>query len=110
MSHMVFDLAAAARREMIAEGFDPDFPPGVQTELSALVSRPAPAPGGDVKDLRSTLWSSIENDSSRDLDQIEVAERVNAGIRVLVGIADVDADVLPGSAIDAYAAGQTTSV
>jgi VacB/RNase II family 3'-5' exoribonuclease len=110
MSHIGFDLAAAARQEMIAEGFDPDFPPGVQMELSALASRPAPASGGDVKDLRSSLWSSIDNDSSRDLDQIEVAERVNTGIRVLVGIADVDADVAPGSAIDGHAAGQTTSV
>src|SRR3989442_15502935 len=100
MSHTGFDLAAAARQEMIAEGFDPDFPPGVQMELSALASRPAPASGGDVKDLRFSLWSSIDNDSSRDLDQIEVAERVSTGIRVLVGIADVDADVSPGSAID----------
>ena len=46
MSHTGFDLAAAARQEMIAEGFDPDFPPGVQMELSALASRPAPASGG----------------------------------------------------------------
>jgi exoribonuclease-2 len=56
------------------------------------------------------LWSSIDNDSSRDLDQAEVAERVSAGIRVLIAIADVDADVPIGSPIDKHAAAQTTSV
>ena len=95
---------------MIAEGFDPTFPPAAQQELAALASQPAPAPGAALQDLRSRLWSSIDNDSSRDLDQIEVAERVAGGIRVLVGIADVDADVPAGSAIDQHAASQTTSV
>src|SRR5437660_4165426 len=110
MPHIGFDLAAAARQEMIAEGFDPDFPPAVQPELAALAARPAPVADGRRKDLRSRLWSSIDNDSSRDLDQIEVAERVVGGIRVLIGIADVDADVAAGSAIDRHAAAQTTSV
>src|SRR5437016_11723430 len=95
---------------MIAEGFDPDFPPAVESELAALAGRSMSAPDGRVKDLSSLLWSSIDNDSSRDLDQIEVAVRVNGGIRVLVGIADVDADVSRGSAIDGHAAAQTTSV
>jgi VacB/RNase II family 3'-5' exoribonuclease len=63
-----------------------------------------------VRDLRSLLWSSIDNDSSRDLDQAEAAERVSAGIRVLVAIADVDADVPIGSPIDKHAAAQATSV
>ena len=110
MAHIGFDLAAAARQEMIAEGFDPDFPADVQPELAVLAARPAPVPDGRLKDLRSRLWSSIDNDSSRDLDQIEVAERVEGGIRVLIGIADVDGDVAAGSAIDGHAASQTTSV
>jgi exoribonuclease-2 len=110
MPHTGFDLAAAAQQVMIDEGFDPDFPPGVETELSALAARPAPGPDGHATDLRSLLWSSIDNDSSRDLDQIEVAERVDDGIHVLVGIADVDIDVPAGSAIDRHAASQTTSV
>src|SRR2546426_12769189 len=110
MAHIGFDLAAAARQEMIAEGFDPDFPADVQPELAVLAARPAPVPDGRLKDLRSRLWSSIDNDSSRDLDQIEVAERVEGGIRVLIGIADVDADVAAGSTIDQHAASQTTSV
>src|SRR5437867_8915440 len=110
MAHIGFDLAAAARQEMIAEGFDPDFPADVQPELAVLAARPAPVPDGRLKDLRSRLWSSIDNDSSRDLDQIELAERVEGGIRVLIGIADVDVDVPAGSAIDGHAASQTTSV
>jgi VacB/RNase II family 3'-5' exoribonuclease len=105
-----FDLFAIARQEMIAEGFDPDFPPGVDTQLSALKAQPAPSANGDVRDLRAMLWSSIDNDSSRDLDQIEVAERVSGGIRVLIGIADVDSDVAVDSPIDQHAASQTTSV
>lgn len=110
MPHTGFDLAAAARQEMIDEGFDPDFPPGVTEQLAALAAKPPSAPGGDVRDLRSLLWSSIDNDTSRDLDQAEVAERVNGGIRVFIAIADVDVDVAIGSPIDRHASAQTTSV
>ena len=107
---MRFDLAAAAREEMIHDGFTPDFPPGTMEQLAAIRSRSAPAPSGNVRDLRSLLWSSIDNDSSRDLDQIEVAERVPGGIRVMVGIADVDSAVAAATPIDVHAASQTTSV
>jgi len=105
-----FDLAAAAHREMLAQGFDPDFPPGTDQQLAAIKTRPAPQPDGSTRDLRHLLWSSIDNDSSRDLDQIEAAERTAAGIRILIGVADVDADVEIGSPIDKHAAGQTTTV
>jgi exoribonuclease-2 len=105
-----FDLFAAARQEMIDQGFEPDFPPEVARQLAALKTQNPPAPGGDVRDLRSLLWSSIDNDTSRDLDQAEVAERVNAGIRILIAIADVDVDVPIASPIDQHAAAQTTSV
>src|SRR5580698_8288755 len=88
-----FDLAAAARQEMIDEGFDPDFPAGTTEQLAALAAKPASVPGGDVRDLRTLLWSSIDNDTSRDLDQAEVAERVSNGIRVFIAVADVDIDV-----------------
>ena len=110
MAHNGFDLFAAARQEMIDEGFDPDFPPEAGQQLAALKARPAPSIGADVRDLRSLLWSSIDNDTSRDLDQAEAAERVSAGIRVLIAVADVDADVAIGSPIDKHAAAQTTSV
>jgi len=95
---------------MIAEGFQPDFPPQVDQQLVALKTRPSPVPDGQVRDLRSLPWSSIDNDTSRDLDQAEVAERVNGGIRVLVAVADVDSYVSIDSPIDAHAASQTTTV
>jgi exoribonuclease-2 len=110
MSNNHFDLAAAARREMLEEGFNPDFPPGADQQLAALKSKPAPAPDAATRDLRSLLWSSIDNDTSRDLDQIEVADRVDSGIRIRIGIADVDSDVEIGSPIDQHAAEQTTTV
>jgi VacB/RNase II family 3'-5' exoribonuclease len=110
MAHSGFDLFAAARQEMIDEGFQPDFPPEVARQLDALKTRAESGPDAGVRDLRSLLWSSIDNDTSRDLDQAEAAERVSAGIRVLVAIADVDSDVPVGSPIDKHAAAQTTSV
>lgn len=110
MSNNQFDLFAAAHQEMIAEGFHPDFPPGVDQQVTALKARTTAAMDGGVRDLRSLLWSSIDNDTSRDLDQAEVAERVSGGIRLLVAIADVDSDVPVGSPIDAHAADQTTTV
>src|SRR5205085_9978641 len=65
----------------------------------------------DVRDLRTLLWSSIDNDTSRDLDQIEAAERLpNGDIKVLVGIADVDALVPVRSPIDEHASIETTTV
>jgi VacB/RNase II family 3'-5' exoribonuclease len=105
-----FDLLAAARQEMIDHGFDPDFPPEVGQQLAALRTRTVSSPNGDVRDLRSLLWSSIDNDTSKDLDQAEAAERISAGIRVLIAIADVDSDVPAGSSIDKHAAAQTTSI
>ena len=113
MSNGQFDLGAMARQEMLARGFHPDFPPSVDQQVKALQAQPAPTTGavsGEVRDLRSLLWSSIDNDTSRDLDQAEVAERVNGGIRVMIAIADVDSDVPIESPIDQYAADQTTSV
>ncbi len=110
MNHNGFDLAAAARQTMIDNGFQPDFPPEVERQMAALRTQKVLPGGNDVRDLRSLLWSSIDNDTSRDLDQAEVAERVDAGIRILVAIADVDADVPAGSPIDLHASIETTSV
>jgi exoribonuclease-2 len=111
MNQNGFDLFAAARQTMIEKGFQPDFPPAVERQMAALRAQ-APVRGGasDIKDLRSLLWSSIDNDTSRDLDQAEVAERVDGGIRILIAIADVDADVPAGTPIDRHAASETTSV
>lgn len=105
-----FDLFAAARQEMIAHGFQPDFPPEATRQLETLKTRAPSGTDSSLRDLRSLLWSSIDNDTSRDLDQAEVAERVSGGIRVRIAIADVDSDVAMGSPIDQYAARETTSV
>ena len=105
------DLQAIARRVMIEHGFDPDFPPQVQQELADLKSNSRTSTERDVRDLRNLLWSSIDNDTSRDLDQIEVAEQLpNGDVKVLIGIADVDTDVPRAGAIDQHAASQTTTV
>src|ERR1700726_890819 len=86
------DLQAVPKEIMRQRGFDPAFPPPVQKQLADLRTRPPQiAAGKDVRDLRNLLWSSIDNDTSRDLDQIEVAERQpNGDVKVMVGIADVD--------------------
>jgi len=72
---------------------------------------PQVSPSDGIRDLRGLPWSSIDNDTSRDLDQIEVAERLpNGDAKVLIGIADVDAFVPKGSAIDQHASKETTTV
>lgn len=108
------DLQAMARQIMLEHGFEPDFPPAVQQQLNQIRSQDPLSTASSskrVRDLRSLLWSSIDNDTSRDLDQIEVAERQADGdVKVLIGIADVDAFVPKSSAIDDHAAKQTTSI
>src|ERR1700704_3414655 len=106
-----FDLQAAARQLMLMNGFDPDFSSAVQQKLAQIKSKPRQAAPENVKDLRQLLWSSIDNDTSRDLDQIEYAERLPDGTtRVMVGIADVDSFVPKGSPIDQHASRQTCTV
>jgi exoribonuclease-2 len=104
-----FDLVQGARHAMMDAQFLPDIPAAAQAEAAKL--RPASPAGPGVQDLRSLPWSSIDNDDSRDLDQIEVAEALpNGHVRVRVGIADVDALVHKGSALDAYAAHNTCTI
>lgn len=111
-SSQMYDLRSAARDAMIAHGFSPDFPAEVQHEIGLLREpRVSAAANGAPREMRQLLWSSIDNKTSRDLDQIEFAEQsANEGIRLLIGIADVDALVAQGSATDEHAAGNTTSV
>jgi exoribonuclease-2 len=106
------DLQAIARQIMVENGFEPDFPAGVQQELADIKARPPMAASSkDVRDLTGLLWSSIDNDTSRDLDQVEVAESLpNGDVKVMVGIADVDTFVPKASAIDNHAAKETTTV
>ena len=104
------DLKARAHRAMVEAGFQPDFPPEVLREATSA-KQGATNPGLPVKDMRSLLWSSIDNDSSRDLDQIEFVETLPDGTtKLLVGIADVDLLVPKDSATDKHAGSETTSV
>ena len=109
-SHL--DLQATAKEIMMRYGFEPDFPPQVPQQLAELKAHPPKiAANGDIRDLRNLLWSSIDNDTSRDLDQIEVADRVSNGdVKIMIGISDVDAFVPKSSPIDQHAAKETTTV
>ena len=118
-SSIHFNLAAAAHTAMQEHGFQPDFSDAERTQLAAIEAGPTRTEAraeslldkGEVKDLRGLLWSSIDNDTSKDLDQIEFAEELSDGrIRVLVGVADVDGTVQRGTPLDAHAASETTSV
>jgi VacB/RNase II family 3'-5' exoribonuclease len=132
MSTPTFDLGASAYAEMIKNGFHPDFPAGSDAQVAAIraaadarIESNEP-PDAQVRDLRELYWSSIDNDTSRDLDQAEWAERLTAdgpdsgpgsdpkfkdgGIRVRVAVANVAASVEKGSPIDRHASDQTKTV
>jgi VacB/RNase II family 3'-5' exoribonuclease len=102
------ELTRIAQRAMREHGLEPDFPAAATEQLRAIG---AAAPAATLRDMRSLLWCSIDNDDSRDLDQLSVAESLAGGAtRIWVAIADVDATVAAGSPIDAHASGNTTSV
>ncbi len=104
-------LRTAATAAMRQHGFEPEFSPAVMREVRLLDDPSNPPFPQDVRDLRALPWSSIDNRESRDLDQIEAAERQsNDSIRILIGVADVDTLVQLGSAADSHAAANTTSV
>jgi VacB/RNase II family 3'-5' exoribonuclease len=106
-----FNLVAAAHASMIEHGFHPEFPPGADAQLAAIEAHPELPAAAGAQDLRGLLWSSIDNDTSKDLDQIEWAEQLPDGrIRVLVGVADVDVRVAKGTVLDTHAQSETTSV
>jgi len=95
---------------MAERGLLPDFSPAALAETQAL-AKPATDADASIRDLRDLLWCSIDNDDSMDLDQLSVSSPAPGGaVRVLVAVADVDALVSPGSAIDDHARANTTSV
>jgi exoribonuclease-2 len=104
------DLAAIAHRAMLERGFAPDFEPEVLAEVDAL--DPSAVEGGEaIRDLTDLPWFSIDNDDSRDLDQISASERLPGGaVKLLVAIADVDVLVGDGSKADGHARTNTTSI
>src|SRR5438093_11415568 len=101
-------LATIARQAMLDRGLAPDFSPAAEKQLASIN---APADVRDVRDLRNLSWCSIDNDDSRDLDQLTVGEDLGGGnVRLLVAVADVDALVKARTAIDDHARQNTTSV
>jgi VacB/RNase II family 3'-5' exoribonuclease len=103
-------LQRIAHRMMREKGLAPDFPAVALVELDGIHSAAAPS-DDSIRDLKSLLWCSIDNDDSRDLDQLTVAEQLPDGVvRIMVAIADVDAIVKKHSAIDRHAMQNTTSV
>lgn len=105
------DLQITAKQIMQQHGFQPDFSAQVSGQLATLKTAPQASVNGGIRDLRNLLWSSIDNDTSRDLDQIEVAERApNGDVKIMIGIADVDALIPKKTPIDEHAARETTTV
>jgi exoribonuclease-2 len=103
-------LESIAHQAMIARGLAPDFSKAAEKQAHSIRG-PANENHSSIRDLRDLLWCSIDNDDSRDLDQLTVAEDLGAGkVRVLVAVADVDALVKLGSPIDNHARQNTTSV
>ena len=102
-------LLRVARQAMIDHGLEPDFPPAALTEAGTMSG--GASPHGVERDLRALPWCSIDNDDSRDLDQLTVADSPTGQCTTIrVAVADVSATVAPGSAIDRHARTNTTSV
>ncbi len=105
-------LRAIARRAMRQRGLSPEFSEAALTQTARTTRAAAPsANDASLRDLRNLLWASIDNDDSRDLDQLSAAEDAGGGqVCVYVAVADVDALVGRGTPVDAHAATNTTSV
>lgn len=104
------ELVEIATQAMIERGLEPEFPADVIRQVEQTPG-PAQETLPDIRDLRHLLWTSIDNDDSRDLDQLTVAEATeNGDVRILVAIADVDALVPRDSPVDRHAKRNTTSV
>ena len=85
------DLREVARQAMIDEGFNPDPDPALRAELKDI-GKHADS-GAPLRDLRALLWSSIDNDDTRDLDQLEFAEQVSdSEWRLYIALSDVDSE------------------
>ena len=106
-----FDLQAAARQDMHDNGFTPDLPADAAHQLADIAAHPAPNDTTGRRDLRALLWSSIDNDDTRDFDQLEIVEPLDGDtVRLRVAIADVDALLPAGTPLDRAAAANATSV
>jgi len=109
-------LQSIANQAMLERGLLPDFSAAALAELDRIqapagVNGESAGEASGVRDLTDLLWASIDNDDSLDLDQLTVAETLPGDkVRIRVAVADVDALVKDGSAIDEHARHNTTSV
>jgi len=109
-THDRSDLVRISIHAMSERGLQPDFSPAVERQLAGITGA-GQEPGPDIHDLTALLWSSIDNDDSRDLDQLTVSEVLpNGAVRLWVAIADVDTLVQRDTPIDQHASTNTTSV
>ena len=97
-------LAEIAERAMTEDGFIPRPPPQALAEAQASGASPS---GDGARDLSAVPWTSIDNPESRDLDQIEAVEAVDGGLKLYVGIADVEQRVPFGGPNDLFAGHNT---
>ena len=103
-------LQQIARHAMINRGLAPDFSKGALDEIEGILG-PATSKDKSTRDLKHLQWCSIDNDDSRDLDQLTVAESMpGESVKILVAVADVDALVKKESQLDQHAQLNTTSV
>jgi VacB/RNase II family 3'-5' exoribonuclease len=101
-------LLEIAHEAMVEQGLAPDFEPPVRKQVAALHG---PAMEDGLRDMRELAWCSIDNDDSRDLDQLTWAEETGDGnTRMYVAVADVDALVKKDTPIDRHARQNTTSI
>jgi len=103
-------LDEIARQSMIDHGLDPDFNKDVRKQLEGIRG---PARGDDesIRDMRGYGWCSIDNDDSRDLDQLTWGEdALDGNTRLFIAVADVDVLVKKDTPIDRHARHNTTSV
>src|SRR5258706_9595328 len=107
--HQKSDLMEIARQAMLDHGLWPDFDRAATQQVESVAGA-AVAKDPAIRDLTALLWCSIDNDDSKDLDQLSVAEELPGGdVKILVAVADVDAVVEKGSPVDAHARNNTTS-
>ena len=109
-AHHASELARFATVAMLERGLRPEFSQAVDQQMAAIAG-PGREAGADIQDLTGLLWCSIDNDDSRDLDQLTVCEVLPQGnVKLFVAIADVDTLVGKGTPIDDHARHNTTSV
>lgn len=104
------DLRRIARDAMLGRGFLTEFSAAALQQAASSGIAPRTAEAG-IRDLRALPWLSIDNEESRDLDQVSVARaHAEDAAQLLVGIADVDTLVERNSPIDEHARTNTTSI